>query len=213
MHIAGFYAHPDDLELWAGGTVLHHLKLADRVTSLVFYECPERRLAEMEAARMHLPVEDFVYITPAFTPIAPDAWAMLLDDVPDVVLTHWNRDAHKEHRLVFEHARHFCQLAKRRCRKTPVLLMSSTYYLRGESETFEPGIIIDITAVAASKADAIRCHESQHPEQLLADVLSQNRIFGGRTGVEYAEGFKEYPLFGFTRTVLRSSLSDVLQWR
>jgi len=213
MHLAAFFAHPDDLDLWAGGTVLRHLEQGDRVSSFLFYECSEARLRELAAARAILRIGDNICNTPAFTPIKDDAMPTLLDDVPDVVITHWAEDVHPEHRLVFESAKMLCHLAKRHRKKTPLLLMSSTYYLRGERQTFEPEILIDITDTVERKVAAIRCYESQHPEHLLADVLAQSSLFGNRAGVCHAEGFVEYPLFGFTRSSLRYSLNDLLRSR
>jgi len=209
MKVAALFAHPDDLDLWAGGTILRHLERGDRVTSVLFYQCGPGRLEEMRAARSFIPVADIVCATGEYEPIRGDATAALVADVPDVVLTHWNGDAHAEHQMAFAHAHMLCQLAKRHQRKTPLLLMSSTYFLRGVGSGFEPQIIVDITPVIDRKVQAIRCYKSQHPERLLADVISQNRIMGGRVGVEYAEGFIEYPLFGLTRSLLRCSLSDL----
>jgi N-acetylglucosamine malate deacetylase 1 len=213
MHIATFFAHPDDLDLWAGGALLRHLDRGDMVSSMLFYECNDERLAELGNARRHIRLEDAIRCTAAYTAIADDRVDGWSGKVPEVVLTHWNEDAHVEHRLVFEFALRFCHLAKRRLKATPVLLMTSTYYLRGERQAFDPDIVIDITATMERKRAAIGCYTSQHPDQLLADIESQNRLFGRRIGVDFAEGFIEYPLFGLTRSAARESFHAVLQGR
>lgn len=213
MHIAAFFAHPDDLDLWAGGTLLRHLDAGDLVSSTLFYECNDVRLAELGNARRHIRLDDSIRRTPAYAAIGEEGDDRLSANIPDVVLTHWNEDAHIEHRHVFEYALRFCHKAKRRFRTTPLLLMASTYYLKGVACTFDPDVIIDITATMHRKRAAIASYTTQHPERLLADVESQNRLFGGRIGVEFAEAFIEYPLFGFTRSAARESFHAVLQGR
>jgi len=199
VHIAGIFAHPDDLELWAGGTALLHAAAGDRLTLMLFYELHEHRIAELRAAWDGMPIDIRHAPTEPYAPVDNAATHDLLDDVPAVVLTHWQHDTHIEHKLAFQHAVRFCHAAKRYSKRTPLLLMTSTYAAHGDACVFDPEILIDITGTIDRKRRAIQCHSSQHSDHLLADVESQNRIFGARIGVDYAEGFIEYPLFGCRR--------------
>ena len=210
VHILAIFAHADDLELWAGGTTLLHVDAGDRITSFVFYELNATRAAELKHAWNGTALDIRLAATEAYSPIAHSATSDLLDDVPDIVLTHWNRDVHIEHRLAFEHAVLFCHEAKRHRKRTPILLMTTSYYAAGYAHVFRPSIIVDISATMPRKQRAIAEHLSQHPEQLLADVEAQNRLLGARIGVEYAEGFDEYPLFGFHRSAARASLAELI---
>lgn len=210
MNILGIFAHPDDMELWAGGTVLLHADAGDRITLIVFYELTPVRIAELHAAWQGVPVEIRLEPTAPYTPIRHDATSDALGHPPDVVLTHWNRDVHIEHRLAFEHAALFCHASKRYQKRTPVLLMTTTYYGKGDGESFDPSIIVDVSSTIERKQRAIAQHVSQNPDHLLADVDSQNRLLGARIGVRHAEGFDEYPLFGFRRSAARTSLAEII---
>jgi LmbE family N-acetylglucosaminyl deacetylase len=88
--------------------------------------------------------------------------------------------------------------------------MTTTYYGQGNTEPFEPSIIVDVSTTMDRKKEAIAQYASQKTEALLADVESQNRLLGARIGARYAEGFKEYPLFGLQRSAARPSLADII---
>lgn len=211
VHIAGIFAHPDDLELWAGGTAFLHMAAGDRLTLILFYELHQHRIAELRTSWDGMPIDIRHVPTEPYAPINDAATSDLLNDVPAIVLTHWQHDSHIEHKLAFEYALRFCHAAKRYRKQTPLLLMTSTYAAHGDTGSFDPEILIDITGTIDRKRRAIQCHSSQHPNRLLADVESQNRIFGARIGVDLAEGFIEYPLFGLRRSATRASLADLIQ--
>jgi len=212
VHILCVFAHPDDLELWAGGTMLLHADSGDAITSVVFYELNAQRVPELKASYAKTSFDFRALPTLPYAPIATDTTGSLLETSPDVVLTHWSHDAHLEHRLAFDYAVRLCHEAKRYQKRTPVLLMTTTYFGRGlDGRSFDPSIIVDISGTMIRKRASIAEHVSQHPEKLLADLESQNRLLGARIGTDYAEGFEEYPLFGMQRTARRASLGEIIR--
>lgn len=88
--------------------------------------------------------------------------------------------------------------------------MTSSYFARGAHSEFEPNVVCDITDTFDAKCNALREYASQRAEELIDDVRAQNRLWGLRTGVRYAEPFREYPLFGRTAAARRGSLRDLV---
>jgi N-acetylglucosamine malate deacetylase 1 len=214
MRIVGLFAHPDDAELWCGGTLHLHSCAGDAVRVLAFHCLSPERQAEARAGAQILGID--VGFLPAAEYEPPDALStfnVLAVDPPDVVITHWMHDTHIEHRKVFAHALESVHRLKRHMKKTPLMLMTSTYFAMGSQGTFEPNVVCDISAVMDIKRAAIMAHTSQRPEALLDDVLTQNRLWGSRIAARYGEGFLEYPLFGFRHTTRRASLHDLVRAR
>lgn len=216
MIIYSFFAHPDDCELWAGGTLTQHFNNGDEVKSFVFYDISNQRRKESSNALESLGISPFFH--PQENSSLPDI-TLFLDEfsieVPDVILTHWNFDSHIEHRNIFNFSTmlvHYWNRNqyKNRNGKYPILLMSSTYFMLGENKEFQPTIIIDITDVFDQKVKAIRMHKSQKPDLLIRDITSQNCLLGNRIGYKFAEGFTEYPLFGKNKSLKRQNFNDLI---
>jgi len=208
--IAAVFAHPDDLEIWAGGTIKKHLGFGDQVRSYVFFEINDTRKAENDRAMALLGIEvDYVF-TPPYQ--APDFEGFIAShtDIPDLIITHWNEDTHLEHQLVFSFSLLWAHHLKRYRKQPPILLMASSYTAQGYSSAFNPSIIIDISDQMEAKKAFILCHQSQKPEKILTDVTAQNTLLGIQVKTPYAEGFLEYPLFGYKKTALRNSFRDFI---
>lgn len=207
MLILTLLAHPDDAELWAGGTLCKHKRRGDDVICMTFFEHSKRRIAECRNAALELGLSEPRFLTtPAYTmPTTDIVLTELGGRVPDVVLTHWHQDSHQEHRLCCELSLTLTHHWKRYVKKTPLLLMCSTYFMRG-LESFDPDVIVDIDEMAEAKEKAVHAYASQKVVQLLSDVDAQAALLGARIGCRRAEGFIEYPLFGRTRMRARSYL-------
>lgn len=200
-------AHPDDAEIWAGGTLALHAEQGDKVSVITCFDHRPERLNEVRKSSRLLGYQHIKSDTPDYTSPNFDTLKNLVGkNIPDIVVTHWNKDCHLEHRLTFDVSLKLTHYWKRRVKKTPVLLMVSTYQMVGQDGLFEPDIIIDTSFWANLKTNAIKCHRSQHPEVLLADIQSQDRLLGLRIGAKQGEGFKELPLFGRHRTKKVTSL-------
>ena len=209
--IFAIFSHPDDCELWAGGILKKHIDMGDEVKIFFFHQLTDKRIEESKTALAILGLTPTFVNTPDYQ--MPDFENFVLtagDKNPDIVISHWEEDTHLEHRLIFEHSLKYVHYLKRYKKNTPIFLVASTYYLMGRQQNFRPSLIFDISPYIELKENAINCHISQKPHSLLKDIISQNQIFGKQVGVEYAEGFIEYPLFGFNRTALRDNLRDLL---
>ena len=123
---------------------------------------------------------------------------------PDIVLTHSDLDTHPDHR-----ATAFATFAAAMYSSLPSVKGDSgllphlvksvyTYGLPGYSVTFVPEIYLDITDVFERKTRAICCYETtmKHigwsKERWVDTWLSLDRVYGISSGVQYAEGFRQF---------------------
>lgn len=109
---------------------------------------------------------------------------VLEDEQPDVVITQWPIDHHRDHRaisaLTFDA---WLQMDKR---------FALYYYEVSDGEDtlqFAPTHYVDITAVEAVKREACYAHASQTPDKYYALQDQVARFRGIESGVERAEGF------------------------
>jgi LmbE family N-acetylglucosaminyl deacetylase len=110
--------------------------------------------------------------------------ALLAQEKPDVILTHWPVDTHPDHRaaslLVYD--------AWLRTGKTAALAYFEV--LTGDqTQLFHPTDYVDISAVAQRKRDAVFAHASQKPDEWYPAHERMSRFRGMEAGVEHAEAF------------------------
>lgn len=209
--IFAIFSHPDDCELWTAGILKKHIDMGDTVRVFFFHQLTDKRIEESRRALAILGMSPVFIYTPDYgLPDFEKFISLTKNEIPDIIISHWDDDTHLEHRLIFEHTLHYAHYLKRYRKFTPLFLMASTYFMSGRHKNFRPSVIFDISSNIEQKIEAIKCHVSQKPAFLLDDIMSQNRILGKQVGVAYAEGLMEYPLFGFKRTALRNDLNDLL---
>lgn len=106
-------AHPDDIEIAAGGLLLSLAKAQRdlRVHYVLLSGTPERQAEAREAARAFLPGAELTFALHDLPDgRLPAHWGAVKEAVqgaagalsPDVVLAPWSGDAHQDHRLVAE---------------------------------------------------------------------------------------------------------------
>lgn len=175
LDILAFGAHPDDIELFAGGTLakMSSLGYAIGVVDMTRGELGSRgtpaiRAEESkEAARiMGLKVRENLGLRDGSVQATPDARLKVIRAIrkyrPLLVLVHYWEDKHPDHvntsHLVTE-AAHHAGLAKiktgqERYRPNTIL------YFKLPSQVF-PTLVVDVSDFAGQKLAAIRAHRSQ----------------------------------------------------
>jgi len=216
LDILAFGAHPDDVELFAGGTLAKMAALGHStgIVDLTRGELGTRGTAAVrkkESARaagiLGLKVRDNVGLPDGEIPVTPAARLriirLLREYRPSVVLTHFWDDRHPDHvntsRLVTEAVHHSglakIQTGQERYRPKTILYFKIPGYV-------SPSFIVDISGHMEQRAAAIACYRSQlfdpesrepstslsHPD-FLAQVQSIHAYYGTMIGKKQGEAF------------------------
>jgi len=211
--ILAVYAHPDDAEIWSGGTLLAHRKAGDHTAVCVMTHgdgpraAEARRGAEMLGAQLyHLPFPDRALSVNSTT---FEAVAEILhQEQPQIILTHWEGDSHPDHVTTWAIVRSAILMAKAE-NDLQALYWSDTYNGTGAQGLFTPDCLIDVSDVWEEKLAAIAVHERQPFAHYVEMVTHQCAIHGARGGVRWAEGLRRVPIIGKGRRA-RSTLWEVL---
>ncbi len=218
IDILAVFAHPDDLELSVGGTMLKLKSFGHKTGALEITRgemgtrgTVEGRAIEAEAAAKILMLDLRENLG------LPDGHVFADDDSrrelvrafrrlkPKVVFTHQTGDSHPDHEHIAQMVRECTRLAAMKNydfetgeEKIAPPIVGHTVFSRLVSPTF----VVDVTEFHQRKMDALRAHASQFfdpnstaPETMLTgkrfldDVASRSRYFGTLIGVEYGEPF------------------------
>ncbi|WP_138731694.1 PIG-L deacetylase family protein [Modestobacter excelsi] len=188
-------AHPDDIELGCGGTLLAHSAAGDAVTMLVMTggengpgddAAVVGRRAEQERAARTLGagllwggLRDCT-LTPDAATVAVVERALAETDA-DVVYVHAPDDSHQDHRAT---AAATLSAARR--------LSRVLHYQSPSTLTFSPTTFVDVTAYLSGKLAALGAHASQVEMSAMVEpdaVVASARHWGAQARIGYAEAF------------------------
>jgi N-acetylglucosamine malate deacetylase 1 len=218
VDILAVFAHPDDLELAVGGTMLKMKALGYRTgaVDVTRGEMGTRGTSEIraleaeEAARiLQLDLRENLELADGHV-FADDASRTKLVRVfrrlkPRVVLTHQEQDPHPDHDHIAQLVRESARLASLRRydeatsdEKIPVPVVAHNIF----SRRIQPSFIVDISDHLVAKMDSIRAHASQfynpnstEPEtrltakNFLDELENRSRYFGSLIGTGAGEPF------------------------
>jgi LmbE family N-acetylglucosaminyl deacetylase len=184
-------AHPDDVELGCGGTLLAHSAAGDAVTVLVLTGGESgpgagHRHAEQRAAAAVLGTGLRWGGLVDCTMTADAATVRLVERViaetkADLVYVHAPEDSHQDHRAA---AAATLSAARR--------LSRVLHYQSPSTLTFTPTVFVDVTAYLSGKMAALRAHESQVELSTMVEpdaVVASARHWGAQARIGYAEAF------------------------
>lgn len=205
MRILAIGAHPDDLEIYAWGTLCAWVQMGADLTLAVATDgaaggradpatLARTRAAEAASAAAALGV------VPRFLGFAdgalmPDAALigalrdLVRETGPDLVVTHAANDYHADHRALSVAVAQAVGFA------APVLFMDT---MNGTG--FSPTHWVDVTAHWPAKLAAIRAHASQDPERFVTAATRQAAYRAGECNAPpeaRAEAFRFDPRFPF----------------
>ena len=207
MKLMAVMAHPDDAEIWSGGTLALHAERGDavRICTLSYSEDSTRgREAQEGAKRMGCDVE-CLGLKDTLIRDSDEAVQQLMKSMdsflPDAIITHWFDDMHPDHEATFRVLRrtllqHFLVNAIDDFKAFPRIFCCDTYNSLGLHGPFKPDIFVDVTHVWGKKERAIKAHQSQILSLYLDMTERQCLIHGKAAGSKRAEGFLHLPLFG-----------------
>jgi len=199
MRIITLLAHPDDAEIWTGGTLIKHTDRGDEVVVCTFADSDSCRVSEALAGGKVLGTTVQVLdkaLLLSLEQARGKVEQLVQEFLPDVVITHWEQDTHPEHRFVQDIVMRVIVSLKITTSYPKVLLACDTYNSIGMSGPFHPTIFVDVSEVWERKINAIRGHQSQ-PIHLWEDMaLCLGRLHGNRCGCTYAEAYSQIPILG-----------------
>jgi N-acetylglucosamine malate deacetylase 1 len=202
-------AHPDDAEIWAGGTLARQVREGDEalICSLAGDEGSTRAGEAGEGAAVLGAQVTVLSQTDRHMRLNEDlvqALAALLTDYrPNVIVTHWEQDSHPDHVLANTATRAAIVAASGLSKGLDLLLACDTYLSSGRDGMFTPDLYVDVSETWETKLAAIRKHGSQDPEQYIQTIERQCWLHGARAKVRYAEGFRRIPVYGRLGGALR----------
>jgi LmbE family N-acetylglucosaminyl deacetylase len=188
-------AHPDDIELGCGATLLAHHAAGDVVTMLVMTGGENGPLGRDTVGSRHREQEQAARILGARL-----RWGGLLDcevtansatvgiieqalreTDAELVYVHAPDDSHQDHRAV---AAATLSAGRR--------LSRVMHYQSPSTLTFSPTVFVDVTAQLSGKLAALDAHASQVEQSAMVEpdaVVASARHWGAQARIGYAEAF------------------------
>ncbi|MGH3157335.1 MAG: PIG-L deacetylase family protein [Streptosporangiaceae bacterium] len=186
-------AHPDDAELWAGGTLTLHARNASVTIAVVRHD--PQRMAEAQAGAAVIGARLHVLAGPASQQAVRDLIVQLR---PEVIITHPLGDVHPDHRSVAAAVLAALPEAVIATGQPRRVYTTDTYNSLTLDGPVRASVIIDITATFEVKMKALAAHASTQPiaEHFGPMAETIGRLWGARIGARYAEAFTSVPVLG-----------------
>lgn len=218
VDVLAIFAHPDDLELSVGGTMLKmkHLGYKTGALDVTRGEMGTRgtvdvraREAQDAAKILGLDIRENLGLPDAHVFVTDESRTKLVRTLrrlkPKVILTHQIGDSHPDHDTIAQLARECTRLAAMRNfdpetgeqRIAPPMVAHNIF-----SRLVAPSFIVDVSEFLDKKMDAIRAYKSQfydpdskEPETMLSgrdyltQIESRSRYFGSLIGIAAGEPF------------------------
>ena len=199
-------AHPDDMELEAGGTLAKFAKKGYEVyllilTSGAYTDMKGKSYSdgqlkkEATIASEILGVKKVIFFDYATTKL-PNSGEIIsrvdaiVDEIePDIFISHHPFDSHQDHKAAAD-----IMFAVSRQGRVKNVLSGSTLPYRPNVFAFRPQFFVDISGTLETKLKAIRAYESQYEkfgsELLINRVKAMATTYGWAIGYDYAECFE-----------------------
>ena len=195
MKILALGAHPDDIEIGVGGTLIKYAKAGADVLAVVIMlpmmDAGRRRESENAAGIMGVRLEilepdsDQLHFNRQLVGIFD---ALLERGKPDIIFTHWNHDSHQDHNAVSKSV-----LAAARANRCSLYMYEQTIPGGIVPDAFQPQLFIDISDEIDTKMASIRAHKSQfekNGEWWEYGIKGRAQYRGYQMNTKYAEAFE-----------------------
>jgi len=210
VDVLAFGAHPDDVEIAMGGTILSLKTKGAKVVVCHLtdgeptpYGNRKTRLKEAEKAARLLKLDDYLVLSlknrelqdtlPARRKVAE----VMRRYKPAMVFAPYWVDAHPDHwggSQLVEAARFWAKLVKTSMKGEPWYPPKFYYHLCSHLRpNVQPSFVVDTTGFHEQKISAVRCYESQFLKKpgsrALEHISVTNRYFGAMVGTQTGEPF------------------------
>ncbi|MFH1407882.1 MAG: PIG-L deacetylase family protein [Patescibacteria group bacterium] len=192
------FAHSDDAEIWAGGSIAKWNALGGESMSVCFCTDSIREKEGISGAKILGSGFKVVKLAPFSNETSIKQVSDLIQEYkPEILITHYLKDTHPEHRNIFELVSLSLVNVKINTGSPKILLCANTYNELCLEDIFNPNLYIDISSYFDRKLEAIGKHKSQPFEMWRKIASDQNVLLGSRlSNVQYAEGFIQIPILG-----------------
>lgn len=199
-------AHPDDMELEAGGSLAKFAKRGCEVYLLILtaggytdingntYHDKQLKDEAKKASKI-LGIKDIIFLDYSTKDLQANGDTItkvdsIIDKLkPDVFISHHPFDSHQDHKAAAD-----IMFAVSRQGRVKNVLSGSTLPYRPNVFAFRPQFFVDITETLETKLKAIRAYETQYKkfgsETLIEHVKSMAIHYGWAMGYKYAECFE-----------------------
>lgn len=220
MKVTAIMAHPDDADLWCGGTLRKYYEAGHEVSIIVVTNgrtgtnepvsdewLIRTRQQEQEASSKTYHVQKVLFLGCEDSELfaTPETRRKIITAIrtlaPDVILTHNLLDQNSDHRVTAQLVTDsLIPLPLENVRaeapvvqKVPVVFMADTY----AGINCQPEAYVDISSQFSYKRAAMQCHKTQLTGEIkwLELMELQSRFRGFQAGVEYAEGFTAFRVY------------------
>ena len=194
-------AHPDDPETMCGGTMLKLREMGVEVVAVYLTsgeagirgksheEARTIRTAEASRACEILGVRPvFMTQVDGNTEVNKDRYAemkaIIEAERPDMVITHWAVDSHRDHRV--------CSILVYDAWRQSGYSFDLYYgeVMTGlQTQNFSPTLWVDITQMHNKKVEAYHCHQSQGMDEVQEYHDAMERLRGMECHAQYGEAF------------------------
>jgi len=184
MKLLAIVAHPDDAEIWMGGTLLRYQEMNAQIKILYPLSVTKQRQREAKASMFPCIFNKNIAKS-------------ILSEKPNVIVTHWYNDSHPSHRHVFNKvAKVLPDLIVFKKISVRFFCFSSYNAVGLDGKQFESTNFVDISRYWNKKIELINKFQSQNPAYWIQQLKPMNQLWGAQSGVRYAEGFIELPILG-----------------
>ena len=192
-------AHPDDIEIGAGGTIARHVQEGHEVAFLLITNgegggaSRSTRCEESVIAAGELGVTQVNFLSwpdrqvEANLTLIQEIESVVIGFQPTRVYIPYQEELHQDHRET-------CWAALSAVRNVPQILM---YEGPSSFPSFKVNFWVDISQTLEEKKRSIEAHQSQGKKEImkLEAILAMNRYRGYQCRREFAEGFSIFRMF------------------
>jgi LmbE family N-acetylglucosaminyl deacetylase len=212
MKILTVMAHPDDAEVWAGGTLAKYVKHGHpaHIVVLTYASEDTRGKEAQEGARrlgcsVDLLGQRDMYLRET-DGVIDQVLEVLAREVPEVLILHNPDDTHPDHEASFQIARRALirwYAGPARPPLIPSVFAANTYMGMGLRGRVSLETFVDIALFWEAKSHALLAHQSQGPEGWIDRLRNRLAVLGARSGCPLAEGFHRLVLFNEPGAVMQ----------
>lgn len=190
MNIVYVLAHPDDAEIWCGGTILKQIQKGDNVKIVYLYSTKERKSEALQIMKYKVKVE-FI------KPTEKELRKTIKDFNTNIIVTHWFKDCHHEHKDCFYKVYNILPELLVFDKLKFSFFVCDTYNSIGfDNSKFMPNTYVDISKFNKNKKEIIRNHTSQPCDYFIDMVEKQNKNWGIKNNCKLAESYLQLPVQG-----------------